>query len=169
VRRNSGHHGDTNPSRGGSTGVFGTSFGEAPKAAREALRGACAPQTNITRSSRGCHQDRLSTYRNIGALEKLFDLVWHEVHLEMNMKNATETINTKELRAGLGRIIERARRGASFLVLHRSRPAFQIVPPAARHGPLPPLQDETLYRAKSLGRSKDGLRAADHDRVLYRR
>ena len=87
----------------------------------------------------------------------------------MNMKNVTETINTKELRAGLGRIIERARRGASFLVLHRSRPAFQIVPPAARHGPLPPLQNETLYQAKALGRSKDRLRAADHDRVLYRR
>jgi antitoxin (DNA-binding transcriptional repressor) of toxin-antitoxin stability system len=87
----------------------------------------------------------------------------------MNMKAATETINTKQLRTGLGRIIERARRGASFLVLHRSRPAFQIIPATALHGPLPPLENDPLYRAGRLGRSKDGLRAADHDRLLYRR
>ncbi len=87
----------------------------------------------------------------------------------MNMKSAIETINTKELRGGLGRIIERARRGASFLVLHRSRPAFQIVPATAHHGSLPPLEHDTLYRAEAVGRSKDGLRASDHDRVLYRR
>ena len=85
------------------------------------------------------------------------------------MKTATETINTKQLRTGLGRIIERARRGASFLVLHRSRPAFQIVPPEARHGSLPPLDADPVFHAEALGRSKDGLRAADHDSVLYRR
>jgi antitoxin (DNA-binding transcriptional repressor) of toxin-antitoxin stability system len=87
----------------------------------------------------------------------------------MNMKYATETINTKQLRAGLGRIIERVRRGAHFLVLHRSRPAFQIIPPAARHGLLPPLENDPIYHAEALGRSKDGLRASDHDRVLYRK
>jgi antitoxin (DNA-binding transcriptional repressor) of toxin-antitoxin stability system len=87
----------------------------------------------------------------------------------MNMKSATETINTKQLRADLARIIERVRRGASFLVLHRSRPAFQIVPPAASHRSLPPLDTDPLYPAEALGRSKDGLRARDHDWVLYGR
>jgi antitoxin (DNA-binding transcriptional repressor) of toxin-antitoxin stability system len=85
------------------------------------------------------------------------------------MKGAVETINTKQLRTGLGHIIERVRRGASFLVLHRSRPAFQIVPPSARPGSVPALETDPIYRAEALGRSKDGLRAADHDRVLYRR
>jgi antitoxin (DNA-binding transcriptional repressor) of toxin-antitoxin stability system len=85
------------------------------------------------------------------------------------MKAATQTINTKQLRAGLARIIERVRNGTSFLVLHRSRPAFQIIPPAARHGPLPPLETDPMYGAQALGRSRDRLRAADHDRVLYRR
>ena len=85
------------------------------------------------------------------------------------MKGAVETINTKQLRTGLGNIIERVKRGASFLVLHRSRPAFQIVPPNARPGSLPPLETDPIYRANALGRSKDGLRAADHDSLLYRR
>jgi antitoxin (DNA-binding transcriptional repressor) of toxin-antitoxin stability system len=90
-----------------------------------------------------------------------------KVHLELNMKAAIETINTKQLRNGLGNIIERVRRGASFLVLHRSRPAFQIVPPTDRPGSLPPLESDPIYRAGALGESKDGLRASDHDRVLY--
>jgi antitoxin (DNA-binding transcriptional repressor) of toxin-antitoxin stability system len=85
------------------------------------------------------------------------------------MKGAVETINTKQLRTSLGHIIERVRRGASFLVLHRSRPAFQIVPPSARPGSVPALETDPIYHAEALGRSKDGLRAADHDRVLYRR
>jgi antitoxin (DNA-binding transcriptional repressor) of toxin-antitoxin stability system len=87
----------------------------------------------------------------------------------MNMKSAVETINTKELRTSLARVIERVRRGVSFLVLHRSRPAFQIVPPTARNASLPPLEHDPVYRAEALGRSKDRLRASDHDRVLYRR
>jgi len=85
------------------------------------------------------------------------------------MKTARETINTKELRAGLARIIERTRRGVSFLVLHRSRPAFQIVPADMGALSLPPLEEDSIYRAGPVGRSKDGLRAADHDRVLYGR
>jgi antitoxin (DNA-binding transcriptional repressor) of toxin-antitoxin stability system len=92
-----------------------------------------------------------------------------KVHLKMNMKNAVETINTKELRTSLARVIERVRRGVSFLVLHRSRPAFQIVPATARHASLLPLEHDTVYRTGALGRSKDGLRASDHDRVLYPR
>ena len=85
------------------------------------------------------------------------------------MKAAVETINTKQLRNGLGRIIERVRLGTSFLVLHRSRPAFQIVPPGTKAGSLPPLESDPVYRARALGRTGDGLRAADHDRLLYRR
>ena len=49
----------------------------------------------------------------------------------------------------------------------RSRPAFQIVPPTDRPGSLPPLESDPIYRAGALGQSKDGLRASDHDRVLY--
>ena len=100
--------------------------------------------------------------------EQWLDLWRIKVHLKMNMKSVPETINTKELRNRLGRIIERARRGASFLVLHRSRPAFQIVPPTARHGALPALESDPIYRAPAVGRSRDGLDASDHDRVLYR-
>jgi antitoxin (DNA-binding transcriptional repressor) of toxin-antitoxin stability system len=85
------------------------------------------------------------------------------------MKTAIQSINTKQLRADLGRIVERARRGASFLVLHRSRPAFQIVPPDVGAASLPPLEKDPLYRAEAIGRSKDGMSAAEHDRVLYRR
>lgn len=97
------------------------------------------------------------------------DVLPREVHLKLNMKPHFETINTKELRSGLGRIVERARKGASFLVLHRSRPAFQIVPADARQDQLSPLEEDAIYRAGALGRSKDGLRAADHDRLLYGR
>lgn len=85
------------------------------------------------------------------------------------MKAVPQTINTKQLRAGLAGIIERTRRGASFLVLHRSRPAFQIVPAETGALSLPPLERDPLYRAEALGRSKDGRRASEHDRVLYGR
>ena len=77
------------------------------------------------------------------------------------------TINTKQLRSEMARIVERARKGVSFMVIHRSRPAFQIVPPGETQTPLPPLAEDPLYRAKALGRSSDGLSAADHDHVLY--
>lgn len=87
----------------------------------------------------------------------------------MNMNATVQTINTKELRTSLARVIDRVRRGASFLVLHRSRPAFQIVPPNARSGPLPPLNQDPIYRAKALGKTKDKVRASDHDRILYGR
>jgi len=98
-----------------------------------------------------------------------FALPADQVHLELNMKVTLETINTKELRAGLAGIIERTRRGASFLVLHRSRPAFQIVPAEVGALSLPPLEEDTIYQAGPVGRSKDGRRAADHDRLLYGR
>ena len=95
--------------------------------------------------------------------------VTNKGNLELNMKPSLETINSKELRRHLARIVERARRGASFLVLHRSRPAFQIVPADVGAVLLPPLEEDAIYRAEALGRSKDGLRAAEHDRVLYGR
>jgi antitoxin (DNA-binding transcriptional repressor) of toxin-antitoxin stability system len=99
-----------------------------------------------------------------GRLTMAFD----QVKLELNMKTtAVPTINTKQLRAELGRIVVKARRGASFLVLHRSRPAFQIVPADVGGTSLPPLQKDPLYRAEALGKSKDGFAATDHDRVLY--
>ena len=84
------------------------------------------------------------------------------------MKTAPETINTKNW-CWTGRIIERTRRGVSFLVLHRSRPAFQIIPADVSVLSLPPLEEDAIYRVGAVGRSKDGLRAADHDRVLYGR
>jgi hypothetical protein len=91
------------------------------------------------------------------------------VNLKLNMKVTVRSINTKQLRSELGRIVEMARRGVSFLVLHRSRPAFQIVPPDSHATSVPPLEKNPLYRARALGKSKDGLSAAQHDRVLYAR
>lgn len=76
-------------------------------------------------------------------------------------------INAKELRASLPEVVEKVRRGARFTVLYRSRPAFQVVPIDAAANALGDLKDDPLYRAKALGRSTDGWRAADHDSVLY--
>ena len=76
-------------------------------------------------------------------------------------------INAKELRASLPEVVEKVRRGARFTVLYRSRPAFQLVPVDASAGALGDLKDDPLYQAKSLGRSTDGRRAADHDSILY--
>jgi len=85
------------------------------------------------------------------------------------MKPGLQSINTKQLRAELGRIVEKARRGATFLVLHRSRPAFQIVPANMDVTSVPPLDKDPLYRAAAIGKSKDRLRAEDHDDLLYSR
>ena len=83
----------------------------------------------------------------------------------MNMKR---TINTKQLRARLPDIVRRTRRGERFVVLHRSRPAFQVVPvDDDALIDLAPLEDDPLFEAEPVGRSVDGLRAAEHDRVLY--
>ena len=79
------------------------------------------------------------------------------------------TINAKQLRALLPKVVKRVQKGARFTVLYRSRPAFRIVPldDVAEAGSS--LNGETLFRAKPVGRSRDDLRAADHDRVLYGR
>jgi antitoxin (DNA-binding transcriptional repressor) of toxin-antitoxin stability system len=79
------------------------------------------------------------------------------------------TISTKELRASLPGVVSRVRKGARFLVLYRSRPAFQIVPVDEASQPQSSLDDEPLYRATAVGRSTDGKSAADHDAVLYPR
>jgi prevent-host-death family protein len=76
------------------------------------------------------------------------------------------TINAKELRASLPEVVRRVRRGMRVTVIYRSRPAFQIVPVDESMESLP-LEADPLYRAKAVGRSKDRLTAAEHDRTLY--
>ena len=78
-----------------------------------------------------------------------------------------ETINTKELRASMTRIVEDVKRGKQFTVLYRSRPAFRIVPVDDTNRLSYPLEKDPLYHAGAVGESKDGLTAADHDAVLY--
>jgi len=77
-------------------------------------------------------------------------------------------INAKRLRASLPDVVERVRRGTRFTVIYRSRPAFQIVPVNDADRAPAALADDPLYRAKAVGRSRDGRTAADHDVVLYR-
>jgi prevent-host-death family protein len=77
------------------------------------------------------------------------------------------TINAKELRGSLPEVVERVRRGARFTVIYRSRPAFQIVPVDDAAAPASALEADSLYRARAVGRSRDGRRAADHDVILY--
>ena len=77
------------------------------------------------------------------------------------------TINAKQLRASLPKLVERVRKGARFTVLYRSRRAFQIVPVDESETPSIPLDADPLYRARAVGRSTDGRTAAEHDRVLY--
>jgi prevent-host-death family protein len=79
------------------------------------------------------------------------------------------TINAKELRGSLPKLVERVRKGARFLVIYRSRPAFQIVPVDDRETPRTPVEEDPLYHAEPVGRSTDGRTAAEHDAVLYGR
>lgn len=85
----------------------------------------------------------------------------------MNMSSAVEIINTRQLRQEMPRVVEGVRRGKRFLVLHRSRPAFELNPPGAIAQPLPPLDDDPIYQWQGVGASHDGSKAADHDRLLY--
>jgi antitoxin (DNA-binding transcriptional repressor) of toxin-antitoxin stability system len=78
-----------------------------------------------------------------------------------------KTINTKELRASLPKIVEGVKRGEHFTVLYRSRPAFRIVPLDDEDRISCPLSKDPLYHAGAVGESTDGLSAADHDAVLY--
>jgi prevent-host-death family protein len=79
----------------------------------------------------------------------------------------TTTINAKELRASLPEVVERVRRGARFTVIYRSRPAFQIVPVDESSVSHLALEEDSLYHARPVGRSKDGRTAAEHDVTLY--
>lgn len=78
-----------------------------------------------------------------------------------------ETINTKELRASLPKIVEDVKRGKHFTVLYRSRPAFRIVPLDDTNRLAYPLEEDSLYHAGAVGESKDGFSAVDHDAMLY--
>lgn len=76
-------------------------------------------------------------------------------------------INTKQLRQRLGEIVRGARKGARYTVLYRSRPAFDILPVGARAAPTAPIEEEPLFGAPALGRSRNGRAARDHDRIAY--
>ena len=78
-----------------------------------------------------------------------------------------QTINAKELRASLPKIVARVRRGARFTVLYRSRPAFYIIPINGSDEITANFKEDSLYRARALGRSSDGLTSGDHDKTLY--
>ena len=77
------------------------------------------------------------------------------------------TINAKQLRASLPKLVERVRKGARFTVIYRSRPAFRIVPVDDSDEGLGPLETDPLFHAEPLGRSSDGRSAEDHDGLLY--
>jgi antitoxin (DNA-binding transcriptional repressor) of toxin-antitoxin stability system len=77
-------------------------------------------------------------------------------------------INAKQLRASLPEIVRRTRRGERFVVLYRSRPAFQIAPvDQADDADQEPFERDSLYGAGPVGNSTDGLTSKDHDRILY--
>jgi prevent-host-death family protein len=77
------------------------------------------------------------------------------------------TINAKELRAQLPKIVRSVQRGEQFTVLYRSRPAFRIVPVNEEDQVNGPLHKDPLYRAEAVGTSTDRMIAADHDALLY--
>jgi antitoxin (DNA-binding transcriptional repressor) of toxin-antitoxin stability system len=78
-----------------------------------------------------------------------------------------ETINTKELRASMPRIVEDVKRGKHFTVLYRSKPAFRIVPLYDEDRSSYPLEKDPLYGSGAIGESDDAFTAADHDAILY--
>lgn len=77
-------------------------------------------------------------------------------------------INAKQLRASLPEVVRRTRRGERFVVLYRSRPAFQVVPiDPDQAAASAPAEEDSLFGAEAVGRSTDRLTAAEHDRLLY--
>ena len=79
----------------------------------------------------------------------------------------TETISAKELRAQLRTVVEKARRGARFTVLYRSKPAFDIVPVGNPDCSSVPLDSDSLFEAPPVGASGAGDAARTHDDTLY--
>ncbi len=80
-----------------------------------------------------------------------------------------KVIGAKTLRNNLREILQRVRHGERFTVLYRSRPVCQIVPLESAEVEPGPLEDDPLYRAPALGRSRDGKSSSDHDEILYGR
>ena len=78
------------------------------------------------------------------------------------------TLNAKELRASMPKVVEQVRRGGRFTVIYRSRPAFRIVPVDDTMLTVTPLEQDPLFRAQPVGSSVDGASADQHDAVLYR-
>ena len=76
-------------------------------------------------------------------------------------------ITAKTLRTNLARVLGRVRKGERFTVLYRSRPVCEVVPVAANDHARKPLEDDPVYKAKAIGRSRDGKSAAQHDAILY--
>ncbi|MDD2236117.1 MAG: hypothetical protein PHP44_00585 [Kiritimatiellae bacterium] len=79
----------------------------------------------------------------------------------------TVTINARELRSDLGRVVKLARGGQHFTVLYRSRVAFEIMPPGRDSAFDGDLTEDTLYGAEAVGSSSSGRVARDHDKDLY--
>jgi prevent-host-death family protein len=77
-------------------------------------------------------------------------------------------INAKTLRTELAGILERVRKGERITVVYRSRAVCRLVPVEGTEQALGPPADDSLYQAEAVGRSSDGLSAAEHDAVLYR-
>ena len=65
-----------------------------------------------------------------------------------------DTITASQLLNSLPSFVARIRRGARLTVVYRGRPAFQIVPIEDSERTLMPLEQDTLYKAKAVGRSK---------------
>lgn len=78
-----------------------------------------------------------------------------------------KVINTRTLRTQLGQILGRVRKGERFTIAYRRRPVCQIVPLEERGFATKGLEDDPVYRAGPVGKSKDGKTAADHDEFLY--
>jgi antitoxin (DNA-binding transcriptional repressor) of toxin-antitoxin stability system len=79
----------------------------------------------------------------------------------------TSTINARELRRDLARVVKLARQGQRFTVIYRSKVAFEIVPPGQESPVTVDLKADSLYGAGSVGSSSDGRAAMDHDGDLY--
>jgi antitoxin (DNA-binding transcriptional repressor) of toxin-antitoxin stability system len=77
------------------------------------------------------------------------------------------TLNARQLRASLPSIVRQIRKGSRFLVLYRSRPAFQILPVGATDLPADAPREDALYGAPPVGRSRGGKSARQHDQDLY--
>ena len=78
-------------------------------------------------------------------------------------------INIKQLRHSLPELVRRVSKGARFIVLYRSRPAFKMIPIDDTASFASPLKDDPIYHASAVGRSKNGRAARDHDQILYGR